>query len=458
MRPLCLVMLPQTDPAAEAGPKIDFDAVFDTLVAPALAAVGADPVRAVTPAAGASVPDRLLEQLVLCDLAVVDLTGADPSAFHAVGLREGIRPTGTVLLHAADQPAPLHTVRIATLAYRLASAGSPADAAKATRRLSEMLRPPHAGQPESAQPDWAVSQLVASTGSPPIARLTTDLFRPRTRYSVAARNELAAARQAGADTVRRVAGTLGAIDALEAGVVIDLLLSYRAVSDWGAMVALVGRLPRPLARVTLVREQLAFALNRLGRGDEAERLLRELIDERGPSSETCGLLGRVYKDRWQQALAAADAVQAVRWLTRAIDAYLQGFEADWRDAYPGINAVTLMELQEPPDARRHELLPVVAYAVRRRVACDAPDYWDHASLLELAVLQHDESAAMRAASDALAAVRESWEPQATALNLAMIREARAARGEAMDWPLRIEQTLKDRAAARASSAAQPHAD
>ena len=72
---------------------------------------------------------------------------------------------------------------------------------------------------------------------------------------------------------------------------------------------------------------------------------------------------------------------------------MRGFEADWRDAYPGINAVTLMELCDPPDPRQQQLLPVVAYAVERRIAAGKPDYWDHATRLELAVLARDEAKA-----------------------------------------------------------------
>ena len=60
-------------------------------------------------------------------------------------------------------------------------------------------------------------------------------------------------------------------------------------------------------------------------------------------------------------------------IEKAIGAYLSGFEADWRDAYPGINAVTLMELRDPPDPRRLEILPVVRYAVTRRIATSRPD-------------------------------------------------------------------------------------
>lgn len=52
---------------------------------------------------------------------------------------------------------------------------------------------------------------------------------------------------------------------------------------------------RPVARTTLLREQFAFALNRLGERARAERVLMDLIEEQGLSSETFGILGRVHK-------------------------------------------------------------------------------------------------------------------------------------------------------------------
>ena len=88
-----------------------------------------------------------------------------------------------------------------------------------------------------------------------------------------------------------------------------------------------------------------------------------------------------------------DSILAEGLLEQAIDAYRRGFEADWRDAYPGVNAVTLMELKQPPDPERERLLPLVAYATERRIAAGKPDYWDYATLLELAVLARDEKRA-----------------------------------------------------------------
>ena len=226
---------------------------------------------------------------------------------------------------------------------------------------------------------------------------------------------------------------------------VDLLLSYRAVSAWTEMTRVAARFPDPLGRTPLVQEQLAFGLNRARRGEEAERVLLDLIETRGPSSETYGLLGRVYKDRWDAACAAGETMLARGLLGKAIDAYLKGFESDWRDAYPGINAVTLMTLRIPPDPRAAHLVPVVRYAVERKIASGKPDYWDYATLLELAVLAKDEAAAMDALAQAFGAMRERWEPETTARYLQLIRAARAARAEAPAWANDIETELKRKA-------------
>jgi len=444
MLPLCFVLMPFGKKTIPSGATVDFDAVYQDLIAPAISAAGMEPLRADEEVTGGVIHKPMFERLILCDFAVADLTGANANVFYELGLRHGIRPATTVLLFAGTERTPFDVAPLRALPYQLGPDGKPADVETAREGLRKLLEAAKGLQGEPST-DSPVFQLVDGYSAPDIARLKTDVFRERAHYAVEARNRLAAARRAGKDALRQAASTLGDVRNLESGVVIDLFLSYRAVSDWPAMVDLAARMPAPLARSVMVREQLGFALNRLQRRDEAEQVLRELIQERGPSSETNGLLGRVYKDRWDEARNANDVLNAAGWLARAIDTYLQGFEADWRDAYPGINAVTLMELKNPPDPRRFELLPVVTYAVKRRLAKGTPDYWDHATLLELAVLQKDEPAAMEAATHALAAVRENWEPETTARNLALIRNARSARGDAVEWASKIEEALDKRA-------------
>jgi hypothetical protein len=128
-------------------------------------------------------------------------------------------------------------------------------------------------------------------------------------------------------------------------------------------------------------------------------------------------------------------------LNKAIDAYRRGFETDWRDAYPGINAIKLMELREPPDPQREQLIPVVRYAVERRIAVGKPDYWDYATRLELADLAEDKEAADQALAEALATAREGWERETTARNLRLIREARSGRQQDSNWVQEIENAL-----------------
>ena len=53
----------------------------------------------------------------------------------------------------------------------------------------------------------------------------------------------------------------------------------------------------------------------------------------------------VLKDQWDAAAKGGETLRARGLLEQAINAYLKGFETDWRDAYPGVNAVTLMEMK-----------------------------------------------------------------------------------------------------------------
>jgi MAP3K TRAFs-binding domain len=434
-RPLCFVLMPFGRKPDAAGRIVDFDLVYEDFIAPAIGHADMEPLRADEEMTGGIIHKPMFERLILCEYAVADLTTANANVFYELGVRHAVREWSTVLLFAeGGSQLPFDVAPLRALPYRLTPAGTPDDLdatrAALARRLEE-ARKAHADSP--------VYQLV--DGFPDIQHLKTDVFRDRVRYSRQVKEQLAAARKKSVEAVRAVEAQVGEIADAESGVVVDLFLSYRAVKGWDDMITLVDRMAPPLAATVMVREQLALALNRAGRGDGAERVLTALIDERGPSSETYGILGRVYKDRWEAAAKAGESVLARGLLDKAVGAYLKGFEADWRDAYPGVNAVTLMELKDPPDPRRAVLIPVVRYAVERRIAAGKPDYWDHATLLELAVLGKFETGATAALADALAAMREAWEPETTARNLRLIREARQRRDEQVPWATEIEDAL-----------------
>ena len=434
-RPLCFVLMPFGKKPAGSGMVIDFDTVYQDLIMPAVAMADMDPLRADEERAGGVIHKLLFERLIVCEYAVVDLTTANANVFYELGIRHAVRRWSTILLFSkGGSQLPFDVAPLRALPYILGADGRPVEIDSTRSVIAARLN-----EARQARTDSPLYQLVDNY--PAIDHTKTDVFREQVHYSLETKTRLATARKEGIGKLNEIENELAPIRDLESGVVIDLFLSYRAVKAWDDMISLVGKMHAALAATVMVQEQQALALNRAGQSEDAERVLLELIDQRGPSSETYGILGRVYKDRWETAQKAGQTTLAKGLIQKAIEAYLRGFETDWRDAYPGINAATLMELKDPPDDRRHKIIPVVTYAVERRIATGKPDYWDHATLLELAVLGGSKAAADEALANAAAVVREKWEPETTARNLRLIREARESRKQGLPWMIQIEDAL-----------------
>lgn len=439
LRPLCFVLMPFGVKPDATGTAIDFDAVYRDAIAPSIQAAGLEALRADEEGTGGVIHKAMFERLVLCEYAVADLTTTNPNVFYELGVRHAVRPYTTVLLFARGGRLPFDVQAMRAVPYDIAPNGALVDAAGLRDGITRQLL-----AARERRRDSPVYQLVDAMTPPDLDHQKTDLFRERVRYSEALKSRLAEARAEGVPALEAFERALEPISEAEAGIVVDLFLSYRSRKAWKGMIALVDRMSPPLAASVLVREQLALALNRDGQRERAEQVLRALLTARGPSSETCGILGRVYKDMWQDAVrAGASPLRCRGLLDQAIETYLKGFQTDWRDAYPGINAVTLMEVRDPPDPRRTDLLPIVRYAVERKIATEKVDYWDQATLLELSFLQGDRDKTERDLSRTLAAVREAWEPETTANNLRMICDARRARGTWEPWMTEVVDALAE---------------
>ena len=129
-------------------------------------------------------------------------------------------------------------------------------------------------------------------------------------------------------------------------------------------------------------------------------------------------------------------------LDKAIEAYLAGFAADWRDHYPGINAVQLMHLRDPADTRIAEMLPVVRYSARQKALRHHADFWDHATLLELAVIDENADDAWTAVTHAIYARPVPWQARSTLDTLVRLRQARERPAtRSPEWLHEIEAEL-----------------
>src|SRR5213080_832825 len=137
--PLCFVLMPfgtKTDPN---GLLIDFDSVYQHLIAPAIREAKLESLRADEEMSGGIIHKPMFERLVLCEYAVADLTTANANVFYELGVRHAVRPWSTVLIFAEGRPLPFDVAPMRALPYRLDDQGRPQDAAAARADLAERL-------------------------------------------------------------------------------------------------------------------------------------------------------------------------------------------------------------------------------------------------------------------------------------------------------------------------------
>jgi len=426
---ICFVAMPFGKKRDANGREIDFNSIYEDVIAPAIRDAELTPYRADEELRGGIIHEPMYEALLLCDFVVADLTTANPNVFYELGIRHAMKPYATVLIQGGGVQLPFDIALLRTITYELTPDGAVADPDKLRGSIHKFLEaavtdvrtkvdPP-------PDPDSPLFQLIKTY--PQIPHDRAEIFR-NAAQSDALKIKLRKARKSVAD-LKEFEAQIENLAEVEAALAIDLMLAYRDANAFDEMIALVDRFPAPLKATALVREQLALALNRVGRGEDAEEILLKVLAQRGPNPETYGLLGRVHKDRWSRAVAERDEELANAQLDLAIKAYLAGFEADWRDAYPGINALTLLATRCERDPRLDEILPVVRYSVRRKIAKGQPDYWDYATILELAAHAEDEQDGKQALGNMLTKMPAPMMADTTTKNLKTIVASRATCGK-----------------------------
>lgn len=459
-RPICFVIMPygkQLD--SQLGTKIDFDRIYQEAIAPGVLDSGLEPVRSDLDKHGGVVHKGMFERILLCEYAIADLTTCNPNVMYELGIRHATRQRSTLPIFASHVRLPFNVGNVRGLPYRLREerlSGTPGfeDYEVFGKSEAQELRTALAGRlgelrqlvrdDPNAQ-DSPLFQILSEWRPQPIAREKTDTFRDRVVIDSGRKSLLEEIRRLPDVEARQrldeLATTWLENPDVESASFVDLFLSYRHVKAWREMVDLASRLPAYLNRQVLFREQVAFALNRIAedlqvrdaaeataKRDEARHILRDIEEHQGPSSETCGLLGRISKAEWG-ARASSDPVRASAELDEAIECYRRGALADLRDAYPAINLVTLLSIRDEAgdSSEVRQRMPVIEAALNSRTK-PQQDYWDHATWLELSIIKEDAAAIKKHLGQSLRTARESWEPETTAKNLRFLSQARESRG------------------------------
>ncbi len=431
LKPLLFVAMPFGKKADPTGTyDIDFDYVYDTVIKPAATDADLEVIRADEERGGGIIHIPMFERLLLAEIVIADLTLLNANVFYELGVRHSARPRTTILIYAKENQLPFDVHMIRAIPYNL-------DRGVLSDKSAEQLKSAITTRLEDAKrniesTDSPLFQLISSFPGINLPHEVTESFRDRARYIDSIRDQLEDARHMqdkakAVGIMKKIEKSLGDFNTTHSELLIDLLLSYRDVEAYSEMISIAERLPSPISNAVTVREQYSFALNRRNNEGDRQKAIRTLIaviDEQGNSPETCGLLGRIYKDSWTDAIGRGDKAVESACLNEAIDWYRRGFESDPRDYYPGINLITLLLRRgtEEDQSEIKEVRPVVAFAVSRRGGINSRDYWDVATVIELSVIGQDWKTATRAIEKAIIRADAAWNLNTTTNNLRIIRE------------------------------------
>jgi tetratricopeptide (TPR) repeat protein len=407
-------------PATEAL-KVDFDAVYEKLLGPALRQADCQPFRATDEKGAGDIRKDMFFELVTADLVLADISLLNANVFYELGVRHGVAPRGVISIHAGWSDRPFDVAPDRTFKYngQLFIAEGSRDSAweeqvKAeVEKLAETLREAIAedeqtiGSPvysmvEGLKPvDWSG---INTARSQYFQGLSED-WRQRVKVARKERHpgdiltlaEDMPTRLHRKQLLWQCARALVELHRFEQarGVLEDLLEMDRGNFEAQSFLALVD--------------------NRLGRPAKAEESLDALVNARPGDGEAQGMLGRIYKDLWRvawkdqtslkerQSAAMENAVIAAK----AIASYERALRHNLSNYYNGINVVTLQSLLDfvaaetgalPADtgiADLSELISVVSVAARQALKDPKEVPWAAPTLGELELIRGNAPEALK---------------------------------------------------------------
>lgn len=383
-RPICFVVMPFSTKETgvkpdEPGPnQVDFDALWERALAPAIEACGYLPVRA-DQDAGALIIVEMIERLAMSDLVVADISIGNANVYYEIGVRHAAQRYGCVLISANWARVLFDIDQMPRVVYTLDD-GSVAEAAAATIRaevaagiggLKDGESPVYQavpGFPGSAQDDVRVTRFQDD-----MASLNDLLGRVRGIERLVDTAERGSA-------ALELRDELALQDAIGDGVSIEIMHMLRDCVGWEEMLAWIDAMPARLQARHSIQEARLLAISKSGDPQRAIGAIEQLIRTAGDSSERQGLLGGRYK---KLADNESDPGERATYRDRAIEHYERGMMLDLNDYYPSCNLPRLYRARNGAgDADRARLAGGIALkACERARAINPDDEWVRPTLL-----------------------------------------------------------------------------
>jgi tetratricopeptide (TPR) repeat protein len=414
VRPHAFVVMPFGKKKGGDGSLYDFNAIYQTLIKPALESAGFEPFRADESTTSGDILTDMFQELLLADLVLADLSIDNANAFYELGIRHAFRKRGIVHIQAGRAYMPFDIFNVRTLPYHITPEGVPDPnfLEKDIQAIARMTRDTWASDRDAIHSP--IFNLLTGLDEPDQTALRTPLATGFWReYNEWNSRVTVAQRQ------KRIGDIL-----LLTEEITNPLIKEEAVGRAGRALANMGRNELALAqyrkgleinpRNLSFRREEAFHLNRIGRVDEAIVKIESILADHPQDGDSTAYLGRIYKEMWTDSWRwvkdhdkrLRTAFESYHWLMRAYQIYVRGFRTDLDQFYPGINALTLATIlvhlaemfddKNDPDpeivkiqADLPELRGTLEFALEIQASNPSADYWTLVSLAELQVLTSD---------------------------------------------------------------------
>ena len=448
IKPLLFVIMPfGRKKSTSSKHYIDFNHIYEDIVKPAAKDADVDIIRADEERFGGIIHAPMFERLLLAEIVLADLTTLNPNVFYELGIRHCARPRSTILMSAETRDLPFDIKMVRVIPYTCTREKL---SAESIQKLREMLTANLITAKNSlVEQDSPLFQLIPNIQPVDLPLENAKAFRERVVFIHTCCENLRQAIYLGKSQVQsqveRIENSIDLRVSEHQEILLEIIEAYQSVKEYDKMITYIERYQEKLLSNVQLQEKYAFALNRRnspGDRQKAITILQELINKYGFSSETCGLLGRIYKDMFGEALNRAEMVKAQGYLNKAIEYYEAGFYADPRDYYPGVNLLTLLYYRNDvsSQARFKELSPAVYFAVMREGGLKSDNVWVVATILELSILAGDETRTEEALAEYLIREAPVWYYETTLKNLQMISDTRTKLGVPMN---NLQEVLKE---------------
>ncbi|XP_015741761.1 mitogen-activated protein kinase kinase kinase 15 isoform X1 [Coturnix japonica] len=216
-------------------------------------------------------------------------------------------------------------------------------------------------------------------------------------------------------------------EVLTSDIVINLLLSYRDIQDYDAMVKLVETLEMlptcDLADQHNIKFHYAFALNRRNNAGDREKALQVMLQVLQtcdhPAPDMFCLCGRIYKDMFLDS-----DCKDINSRDRAIEWYRKGFELQ-STLYSGINLAVLLLVEGQQFESSMELRKIgvrLNSLLGRKGSLEKMNnYWDVGQFFSVSMLANDVSKAVQAAEKLFTLKPPVWYLKSLVQNLMLIQ-------------------------------------